>query len=209
MPQVGQITAESNINEFINYNEIKETLKTLENKFETMNNDVLNVLKEEITNGGLDLYATNINGVPIYHNKAVEIQQKLDNVYVECKEMISFLDKAAKQHRKAELNTYIRKLEEKIQSLQEQIDKLTADNQKLKDDLNYWHSKKQAEGGNMTKEYKDADAQASRCSKQIDENNDKIDELEEQINGGFWWKRGSSLEGKLEKAKELLKELEG
>lgn len=90
MPQVGQITAESNIDEFINYNAIKEVLGTLDKKFEIMNNDVLNILKEEITTGGLDLYATNINGVPVYHNKAVEVQQKLDNVYSECKEMISF-----------------------------------------------------------------------------------------------------------------------
>ena len=208
MPQVGQITAESNIDEFINYNAIKEVLGTLDKKFEIMNNDVLNILKEEITTGDLDLYATNINGVPVYHNKAVEVQQKLDNVYSECKEMISFLDKVAKQHRKAELNTYIRKLEEKIQALQKEIDSLNAQNQQLEDDLNYWFSQKK-DAGIGTQEYEEADAQTDRCTNQTKENNKRIEELEEQINGGFWWKRGGSLEGKLERAKELLKELEG
>lgn len=208
MPKINEITYQSDPYSFIDYNSISAELEKLTSAFETINNSVLNTLKTEINQGGLDLYATNINGVPIYHNKAVELQQKLDGIYTDCASIISNIDKKAKEHRIEELETYIKKLEEKINELMTEIRNLEAQNNELENKrASYISIKSAATPG--SKEYINASNQALACLNQRKMNKQEIDKLQNQLDGGFWSANNGGLKAKLLDAEALLSEMRG
>ena len=208
MPKINEINYQSDPYSFIDYNSIKAELEKLTSAFETINNSVLSTLKTEINEGGLDLYATNINGIPIYHNKAVEVQQKLDGIYTDCTSIISNIDKKAKEHRIDELETYIKKLEEKINELKAKINDFEAKNRELENKREEYISiANAAEKG--SKEYISASNQAGACLNQRNLNIKEIDKLQDQLDGGFLCAHNGGLEAQLEDAKALLSEMRG
>ena len=130
MPKIDEITYESDITTFIDYASISSYADNLKNELENINAEVLSVLDCEINKGGLDIYAANINGMPIFHDKAIEAEQKVQAVYTECNEIADKIKKQAKDHRTNELKKYKKeldlrktKIEDEIKSLQNQLNK--------------------------------------------------------------------------------------
>ena len=198
MPQIGEITYKSDPYEFIDYISIKDITGKLSNDFEKINSRVLDTLKTEINQGGLDLYATNINGVPIYHDKAVEIQQKISDIYLEGKKIVENLEKIAKQHRKAELHTYIRRLEERIREIKNNISEYNNRIDELESSI-----------AEREKNYPASDGKLASWKSEIESLKRKIESCQKELDGGFWMAHNGGLEAKLEEAVELLKQLEG
>ena len=198
MPQIGEITYKSDPYEFIDYISIKDITGKLSNDFEKINSRVLDTLKTEINQGGLDLYATNINGVPIYHDKAVEIQQKISDIYLEGKEIVENLEKIAKQHRKAELNTYIRRLEERIHEIKNNISEYNNRIDELESSI-----------AEREKNYPASDGKLASWNSERESLKRKIESCQKELDGGFLMSHNGGLEAKLEEAVELLKQLEG
>lgn len=139
MPKIEEITYNSDITTFIDYATISSYVAELKTTLENINTNVLNVLDSEINTGGLDIYAANINGVPIFHDKAIETEQKVQAVYTECKEIADQIEKEAKAHRKDELTKYITELEKRITEIEaenkELLKQLTAANSALSQDV--------------------------------------------------------------------------
>ena len=198
MPQIGEITYKSDPYEFIDYISIKDITGKLSKKKKKINSRVLDTLKTEINQGGLDLYATNINGVPIYHDKAVEIQQKISDIYLEGKEIVENLEKIAKQHRKAELNTYIRRLEERIREIKNNISEYNNRIDELESSI-----------AEREKNYPASDGKLASWNSERESLKRKIESCQKELDGGFWMAHNGGLEAKLEEAVELLKQLEG
>lgn len=117
MPKIDEITADSQISQFINYNDISSIVNEISMRLDNIESNVLDVIRSEMEKGGFDLYSVNINGVPIFHDKIAEIYQTLDNSYDVCRTQIDEIKEAAKQHRIDELTAFIKSLEEKISSL--------------------------------------------------------------------------------------------
>lgn len=139
MPKIEEITYESDMETFIDYAAISSYVSELKNTLENINTNVLNVLDSEINTGGLDIYAANINGRPIFHDKAIETEQKVQAVYTECKEIADQIENEAKTHRKDELTKYITELENRITKLEgenkELLEQLKAANSALSQDV--------------------------------------------------------------------------
>lgn len=125
MPKTeSEITYNSNINDFLNYKAVSEILTGIESDLKQIDQSIVTVLETEINEGGLDLYAANINGVPIFHNKGVELQQEIQKVYTSGIEEIANLDKIAKEHRRMELNKYKQELSKYIDNIGVEIETL-------------------------------------------------------------------------------------
>ena len=197
MPKITEITYESDMGTFIDYDTISTYVEGINNSLETINTNVLDVLDSEINTGGLDLYAANINGVPIFHNKAIETEQKVQMVYSDCKEIAEQIELKAKNHRKGELNKYITELEERISELEaenaELIEQLKAANaaylQDIEENPTAYSGYNQGTNSNYAK--------AQKLQGQINQNN-------KELNGGIF--AGKGLKEKLKEAeKELAK----
>ena len=138
MPKIGNITTENYVEEFIEYQKVKEVTDSLKEEIEKINTNVIETLDKEINSGGLDLYSANINGVPIFHNRAVELQQSIRQLYSEGAEVVKHIENRAYNHRKGELTEYIKKLEAKITEIENQIEannnSIDVYNQALEDD---------------------------------------------------------------------------
>lgn len=124
MPKISEITYNSDMSTFINYEMISTDVEQINSNLKDINTNVLEILDSEINTGGLDLYAANINGVPIFHSKAVEIEQKVQTIYNECKEATKQIEKKAKEHRINELSKYIEELEKRIKELRAENERL-------------------------------------------------------------------------------------
>lgn len=121
MPKIDEITENSWIQQFINYNDISSIVNEISTSLDNNESNVLDVIRSEMEKGGFDLYSVNINGVPIFHDKIAEIYQTLDNSYDVCRTQIDEIKETAKQHRIDELEAFIGKLNEKISSLDDSI----------------------------------------------------------------------------------------
>ena len=121
MPKIGNITTENLIGDFINYKSVKTVTDTLKENLKKINTNVIETLNKEISSGGLDLYSANVNGVPIFHNKAVELQQSIRQLYSEGTELVKHIENRAYNHREGELTEYIEKLETRIREIENYI----------------------------------------------------------------------------------------
>lgn len=191
MPLVGDITYENNITDFIDYGAIKEELGLLNDAFQTIEDSVVATLNTEINEGGLDLYSANINGVPIYHNKAVNIQQKLNSICSECTSIISDIDKEAKKHRQEELNAFVTALENRIKELQGEISDLESQKQTLK-------AQREAK-----------EISINDYMLKIDDIKTEIKQKQNQLDGGTLSAHNGGLQAKLIEAQTLLDEIMG
>ena len=121
-----EITWETDPNTFINYATVREEANTLKVKIDDIQEETLPVLDTQINKGGLDLYSANINGVPIFHDKAVEVEQVLSKSCEEIQNILQSIKDEAKQHRLDELNKLETKIEEekgKVEKRQEELQK--------------------------------------------------------------------------------------
>lgn len=197
MPKIDEITYESDITTFIDYASISSYADNLKNELENINAEVLSVLDCEINKGGLDIYAANINGMPIFHDKAIEAEQKVQAVYTECNKIADKIKKQAKAHRTNELNKYKReldlrktKIEAEIESLQNQLNKAySAFSENIQENPNLYAN------GDMYND--DNYLNAQKLQRQINNYNKELD--------GGWLKKG--LKKKLEEAKKELEAL--
>lgn len=191
MPKIGNITTENYVEEFIEYQKVKEVTDSLKEEIEKINTNVIETLDKEINSGGLDLYSANINGVPIFHNRAVELQQSIRQLYSEGAEVVKHIENRAYNHREGELNEYIKKLEAKITEIENQIEannnSIDVYNQALEDDPDSINA---------------PDWRVSRNKCQ--EENAK---LKEELNGNWWTGNKDALKHKLTEATEALTEL--
>lgn len=149
MPAIGDITYKSDIKEFIDYSKVEEQTESIKKVLKNIDTNIITTLDTQINGGGLDLYTVNINGVPIYHNKAIEIEQGLNNICADCTTTLNKINLEAKKHRSEELNQYITKLTNRIKEQEDnyaaaeerynmataQIDNLTIGERLI--DLNY------------------------------------------------------------------------
>ena len=136
MPAIGDITYKSDIKEFIDYSKVEEQTESIKKVLKNIDTNIITTLDTQINGGGLDLYTVNINGVPIYHNKAIEIEQGLNNLCADCTTTLNKINLEAKKHRSEELNQYITTAaEERYNMATAQIDNLTIGERLI--DLNY------------------------------------------------------------------------
>lgn len=193
MPKVdaNAISYKNNITDFIDYNAIKEEMGLLNDTFKTIEDSVITTLNTEINEGGLDLYSTNINGVPIYHNKAVDIQQRLNKICSDCTEIISEVDTSAKEHRRKELSEYVTALQNRINTVKEKIEELNADMEELKDQR-------------AAKEISINEYQRKMDATRVEKN-----KYEDELDGGWLSAHNGGLEAKLIEAQNFLDEVEG
>lgn len=119
MPAIGDITYKSDIKEFIDYKKVSEETEEIKKVLKNIDTNIITTLDTQINGGGLDLYTVNINGVPIYHNKAIEIEQGLNNLCADCTATLDKINFEAKKHRSEELNQYITKLTNRIKELED------------------------------------------------------------------------------------------
>lgn len=169
MPIISEITYKNNLSDFIDYETIKSEVDYVRDIIKQAEDNSLEVLKKELTNGGLDLYAININGAPIFHMKASDIYNEISVVLAECKTAIDNIDSKAKQHRTDELNRYVEALEARIEELENDI----AENRKLAEQyLNEWKNTpgrgKTPEGSNAYNKYYSYNSEANNMQDELD-----------------------------------------
>ena len=78
--KTSEITYKNELSDFIDYNTIKSEVDNVKENIKKIESGDIEVLRKEITSGGLDLYAVNINGVPIFHNEGIDIYTKISTV---------------------------------------------------------------------------------------------------------------------------------
>lgn len=180
--KVIDITYESNIGNFIDYSSVKGEISSIQSALSYLNEGFLQVLYKEMNEGGLDLYSANINGVPIFHNKASEIYSGVHEVYTDFQKQLDLIDEYAKNHRIEELNKYIECLKTRINDLEIKLAEL----QSSKD--NAWD----------TFNEKGGDCNINNSEYQVYCNyNNQVKETEKELNGGFWSAYNGGLKGKL------------
>ena len=124
MPKIDEITCDSDINSFINYNDIHTLVEETRGNINQIDTNILTPIRNEMEKGGFDLYSVNINGVPVFHDRLAEIFQKISVSCTSCIEAIDAIDDAAKKHRIDELTKYIEMLNSKVTSLDSEFDQL-------------------------------------------------------------------------------------
>lgn len=121
MPKIEDITYKNELTDFIKYDSIKSKLDETKKETKKIETDVITVLEKELESGGLNAYAANIDGIPIFHEKTLELITKLKTKYDECLEQIEKTDTKAKEHRIEELNQFIKCLNKRIEELKSDI----------------------------------------------------------------------------------------
>ena len=121
MPRIEDITYKNEVTDFIKYDSIKSKLDETKKETKKIETDVITVLEKELESGGLNAYAANIDGIPIFHEKTLELITKLKTKYDECLEQIEKTDTKAKEHRIEELNQFIKCLNKRIEELKSDI----------------------------------------------------------------------------------------
>lgn len=121
MPKIEDITYKNEVTDFIKYDSIKSKLDETKKETKKIETDVITVLEKELESGGLNAYAANIDGIPIFHEKTLELITKLKTKYDECLEQIEKTDAKAKEHRIEELNQFIKCLNKRIEELKSDI----------------------------------------------------------------------------------------
>lgn len=193
--KTSEITYKNELSDFIDYNTIKSEVDNVKENIKKIESEDIEVLRKEITSGGLDLYAVNINGVPIFHNEGIDIYTKISTVVSECSSTLDTIVKNAKAHRTDELNCFVTAIENRINKLETQI----ADYRELADE-NYtkW---KNTPGRGRTTEGSDAyDAYVMYKS--------KADEKQKELDGGWLSAYNGGLYSKLKDATRAQKEME-
>lgn len=194
--KVSEITYESNIGSFIDYSSVKSEISSIESALSHLDEGFLQVLSNEMNKGGLDLYSANINGVPIFHNKASEIYSGVHEVYTDFQKQLDLIDENAKKHRIEELKKYIDCLENRIKELESEIKSLEntiKDLQTSKDNAWDIFIEKGGDCNINNSEYQ------SYCSylRKIEENEKTLKNANKELNGGFWSAYNGGLKGKL------------
>lgn len=193
--KTSEITYKNELSDFIDYNTIKSEVDNVKENIKEIENEDIEILRKEITSGGLDLYGVNINGVPIFHNEAIDIYTKISTIVSECSSTLDTIVKNAKSHRTDELDCFVTAIENRIKKLETQI----ADYRELADE-NYtkW---KNTPGRGRTKEGSDAyDAYVMY--------KEKADKKEEELDGGWLSAHNGGLYSKLKDATRAQKEME-
>ena len=202
MPKIEEITYKTHPSEFIDYSAIKELLDGLKAGIGKIEDCILATLNTEINEGGLDLYSANINGVPIYHNKAVEIQQELSSISTECEKIISDIDKAAKEHRQQEIDELIEKLKEEIQKKYDRIAELEGLIAEAEEKRAYYAGL-QSEAEKGSTEYNNATNMALSYVNSKAQYNKEIQSLKDELDGGWLCAHNGGLEADLKDALRL------
>ena len=97
MPKIEDITYKNELTDFIKYDSIKSKLDETKKETKKIETDVITVLEKELESGGLNAYAANIDGIPIFHEKTLELITKLKTKYDECLEQIEKTDTKSKE----------------------------------------------------------------------------------------------------------------
>lgn len=121
--RISEITYQTNINELLKYDKVEEMTNELETALKKLNTDLIEPLSACIVNQGkgLDLESFYIDEQPLLNEKAINCQNKFEEIMEKGNKLKNQILENARNHREKELTKFINCLKERIEYLESEI----------------------------------------------------------------------------------------